>query len=260
MSYRCFYLQFVSGQRWPNKIHCGYLHRKGVDSPVKLLLRITKIFTCIVLVCTVLGIVSVFAINARVTHVGGERILTAEQAADLTDVDCILVLGCGVKADGTPSLMLTDRLERGVELYELNVAPKLLMSGDHGREGYDEVNAMKQYAMDAGVPSSDIFMDHAGFSTYESMYRAKEIFQAQKVVIVSQEYHLYRAIYIAQALGLDAYGVAADGEDYAGQWQRDAREVLARVKDFFTSIWKPEPTYLGEAIPVSGDGDVTNDG
>ena len=118
---------------------------------------------------------------------------------------------------------------------------------------------MKQYAMDAGVPSSDVFMDHAGFSTYESMYRAKEIFQAQKVVIVSQEYHLYRAIYIAQALGLDAYGVAADGEDYAGQWQRDAREVLARVKDFFTSIWKPEPTYLGEAIPVSGDGDVTND-
>lgn len=134
------------------------------------------------------------------------------------------------------------------------------MSGDHGREGYDEVNAMKQYAMVAGVPSSDVFMDHAGFSTYESMYRAKEIFQAQKVVIVSQEYHLYRAIYIAQALGLDAYGVAADGEDYAGQWQRDAREVLARVKDFFTSIWKPEPTYLGEAIPVSGDGDVTNDG
>lgn len=227
---------------------------------MKLLLRITKIFTCIVLACTVLSIVSVFAINARVTHVGGERILTAEQAADLTDVDCILVLGCGVKADGTPSLMLADRLERGVELYELNVAPKLLMSGDHGREGYDEVNAMKQYAMDAGVPSSDVFMDHAGFSTYESMYRAKEIFQAQKVVIVSQEYHLYRAIYIAQALGLDAYGVAADGEDYAGQWQRDAREVLARVKDFFTSIWKPEPTYLGEAIPVSGDGDVTNDG
>lgn len=226
---------------------------------MKLLLRITKIFTCIVLACTVLGIVSVFTINARVTHVGGERILTAEQAADLTDVDCILVLGCGVKADGTPSLMLADRLERGVELYELNVAPKLLMSGDHGREGYDEVNAMKQYAMDAGVPSSDVFMDHAGFSTYESMYRAKEIFQAQKVVIVSQEYHLYRAIYIAQALGLDAYGVAADGEDYAGQWQRDAREVLARVKDFFTSIWKPEPTSLGEAIPVSGNGDVTND-
>ena len=118
---------------------------------------------------------------------------------------------------------------------------------------------MKEFVVDAGVPSSDVFMDHAGFSTYESMYRAKDVFQAGKIVIVSQEYHLYRAIYIAQALGLDAYGVAADGEDYAGQWGRDVREVLARVKDFFTSIWKPQPTYLGDAIPVNGNGDITND-
>ena len=182
-----------------------------------------------------------------------------EEAAQLDDVDCILVLGCGVKADGTPSLMLRDRLERSVQLYQQGVAPKLLMSGDHGQEDYDEVGAMKRYAMDAGVPSSDVFMDHAGFSTYESMYRAKEVFQAEKIVIVSQEYHLYRAIYIAQALGMEAYGVAADGQDYAGQWGRDVREVLARVKDFFTALLQPMPTYLGEAVPVSGDGNVTND-
>lgn len=226
---------------------------------MKILLRAVKITACVLVVCMVVGLISVLEINGRVVSVGKERLLTAQQAAELDDVDCILVLGCGVKADGTPSLMLQDRLERSLQLYQLNVAPKLLMSGDHGRQGYDEVGTMKEFVVDAGVPSSDVFMDHAGFSTYESMYRAKDVFQAGKIVIVSQEYHLYRAIYIAQALGLDAYGVAADGEDYAGQWGRDVREVLARVKDFFTSIWKPQPTYLGDAIPVNGNGDITND-
>lgn len=226
---------------------------------MKILLRAVKITACVLVVCMVVGLISVLAINGRVVSVGKERLLTAQQAAELDDVDCILVLGCGVKADGTPSLMLQDRLERSLQLYQLNVAPKLLMSGDHGRQDYDEVGTMKEFVVDAGVPSSDVFMDHAGFSTYESMYRAKDVFQADKIVIVSQEYHLYRAIYIAQALGLDAYGVAADGEDYAGQWGRDIREVLARVKDFFTSIWKPQPTYLGDAIPVNGNGDITND-
>ena len=226
---------------------------------MKILLRAVKITAFVLVVCMVVGLISVLAINGRVVSVGKERLLTAQQAAELDDVDCILVLGCGVKADGTPSLMLQDRLERSLQLYQLDVAPKLLMSGDHGRQGYDEVGTMKEFVVDAGVPSSDVFMDHAGFSTYESMYRAKDVFQADKIVIVSQEYHLYRAIYIAQALGLDAYGVAADGEDYAGQWGRDIREVLARVKDFFTSIWKPQPTYLGDAIPVNGNGDITND-
>lgn len=226
---------------------------------MKLLGRILKYAACVLAIGVVVGVISLFAIHARVTSVGGQRLLTVEQASQLEDVDCILVLGCGVKADGTPSLMLKDRLERGVELYQQGVAPKLLMSGDHGREDYDEVGAMKAFATDAGIPSSDVFMDHAGFSTYESTYRAKEVFQAQKIVIVSQEYHLYRAIYIAQALGLDVYGVAADGENYSGQWGRDVREVLAQAKDFVTAIVKPKPTYLGEAIPVWGDGDTTND-
>ena len=102
-------------------------------------------------------------------------------------------------------------------------------------------------------------MDHAGFSTYESMYRAKEVFEADKIVIVSQKYHLYRAIYIARSLGLEAYGVPSDVREYRGQKYRDFREAIARVKDFFNVIIKPEPTYLGEAIPVSGNGDLTND-
>ena len=214
---------------------------------------------CILLCLGVLGIAAVAGINAYVIGTTKARILSVDAAAELAEVDCILVLGCGVWDDGTPSHMLEDRLVRAVELYEQGTAPKLLMSGDHGREDYDEVNAMKTYAVDAGIPSMDIFMDHAGFSTYESMYRARDVFQAETVVIVSQGYHLYRAIYIARALGLDAYGVAADYRAYAGETSRQIREALARVKDVGTTLLRVEPTYLGEAIPIWGDGDLTND-
>lgn len=208
---------------------------------------------CILLV---LGI-GVLVLNGYVKHTASQYILSAEGAEDL-EADCILVLGCGVRPTGEPSLMLRDRLDMGLTLYEAGAAPKLLMSGDHGRQEYDEVNAMKDYAMEAGVPSEDVFMDHAGFSTYESMYRARDVFCAEKVIIVSQQYHLYRAVYDARALGLEAYGVAAEDVAYLGQTLRDVREILARNKDFFYCLLRPQPTFLGEAIPVFGDGNATN--
>lgn len=221
--------------------------------------KIVKRIILLLLILGVLGACAVFGIDAWVVHSTAPRVLTPEEAAELEDVDCILVLGCLVKGEGRPSDMLTDRLRRGVELYKAGAAPKLLMSGDHGRTNYDEVNTMKQYAMDEGIPSQDVFMDHAGFSTYESMYRARDIFQAKKILIVTQEYHLYRALYVANALGLDAYGVSADYRNYSGQTMRDIREILARNKDFLTSVFQPLPTYLGDAIPISGSGDLTND-
>lgn len=206
----------------------------------------------------VLGLAAILGINAIVKSSTKGRILSIEQATDLDQVDCILVLGAGVWGD-RPTHMLQDRLDFGIDLYKRGVSNRLLMSGDHGRKNYDEVNVMKDYAIDMGITSSHIFMDHAGFSTYDSLYRARDIFQAKKIVIVTQEYHLYRALYIADKLGLEAYGVASNPREYVGQSSRDAREVLARVKDFFYVIAKPKPTYLGESIPVSGDGDVTND-
>lgn len=206
-----------------------------------------------------LGAGMLFGIDAWVRYSVRDQILTEEQAASLRDVDCIVVLGCKVYDDGTPSAMLEDRLRRGVALYDLGAAPKLLMSGDHGRENYDEVDAMKQYAVDAGIPSVDVFMDHAGFSTYETIYRAKEIFGADKILIVTQEYHLYRSLYVAESLGIEAYGVHANYRGYVGQNARDLREIFARVKDFAMTIFKPEPTYLGETIPISGSGELTHD-
>ncbi len=222
--------------------------------------KLIFIIAVILLSLFLLGAAMVLGINAWVVGSTKGRVLTSKQASELSDVDCILVLGCLVKDGGKPSDMLHDRLQRGVELYDLGAAPKLLMSGDHGREDYDEVAAMKQFAMDAGIDSADIFMDHAGFSTYESIIRAKEVFQAKKIIIVTQQYHLYRALHIADMLGVEAYGVSADYRTYTGQTARDIREILARVKDFGTSVFKPEPTYLGETIPISGNGDLTNDG
>lgn len=217
--------------------------------------KILLVFLCL----AALGICAVFGINGYVKSAARDRLVTPEKAAEIADVDCILVLGCQVKSGGRPSDMLGDRIRRGLELYELGAAPKLLMSGDHGRSDYDEVGAMKRVAVEAGVPSEDVFMDHAGFSTYESVYRAREIFGADKIIIVTQEYHLYRALYIAERLGVEAYGVSSDYYAYAGQSVRDLREILARNKDFITTVFKPKPTFLGDKIPISGSGDATND-
>ncbi len=176
-----------------------------------------------------------------------------------TDVEAIIVLGCGVHGD-TPTTLLSDRLDAAIEIYKnAKVAPKILMSGDHGRDNYNEVAVMRQYALDRGVPSEDIFMDHAGFSTYETMYRAKYIFGVDTAVVVTQEYHLYRALYDARALGIKCCGVEATGHEFAGQFYWDCREILARTKDFFYSIFKPKPTYLGDTIDITGSGEVTLD-
>ena len=133
------------------------------------------------------------------------------------------------------------------------------MSGDHTKKDYDEVNIMKKYAINKGIPSEDIFMDHAGISTYDSIYRAKYIFNAKKIIIVTQKYHLYRALYIANELGLEAYGIETIKPEYLGNTYREIREVLARNKDFFKCIYKPKAKYLGNTISLDGNGDITND-
>lgn len=212
-------------------------------------------------VLIILGLIAagaVAATNAAVIKSTEESIVTASEAGG-NEADCVLILGCGVRDDGQPCMLLRDRLDRGIELYKSGAASKIIMSGDHGRKAYDEVNTMKRYAMERGVPPEDIFMDHAGFSTYESMYRARDIFEVKSLIIVTQEYHLSRALYDAQALGLDAKGVKAKEVRYSGQIARDARELLARTKDYIYAALQPEPTYLGETIPITGDGNLTND-
>lgn len=216
-----------------------------------------KLLKYIIIVLVIIFII-VTGINFYVKSATKKLILNEDEYSQLTDVDCILVLGAGIWGD-KPSPMLEDRLNEAISLYKNGISSKIIMSGDHGKTDYDEVNTMKNYAIQQGIPSEDIFMDHAGFSSYESMYRAKEIFGANKIVIVTQNYHLYRSLYIARQLGIDAYGVGADPRRYVGETYRELREILARNKDFVKCILKPKPTYLGNSIPVSGNGDITND-
>ncbi len=199
-----------------------------------------------------------FCINAYIKSSMTDYMIDQEDAATI-EADCILVLGAGLKAGGTPNDMLADRLDTGISLYYAGAAPKLLLTGDNGQIEYNEVQAMKEYAEAKGVPAEDIFLDHAGFSTYESMYRARDIFRVKTVLVVTQKYHQYRSLYIARGLGLEAYGVVSEPRSYSGQTYREMREILARNKDFFMVMLQPEPTYLGEEIPITGNGIITQE-
>lgn len=221
--------------------------------------RVITVILWALLSFLLLLVMLLLAINLLMYGTVRNRILDVDNVAVLEEeFDCILVLGAAVKADGTPSSMLEDRLEVGIELYFAGASERLLMSGDHMRREYNEVGAMKRHATDAGVPSKVIFLDHAGLSTYESLWRAKELYGVKNVLIVTQEYHLYRALFVAQELGMNAYGIPADLRPYRGQIIRDAREIAARAKDFVFAKWKPEPTYIGDPVDLAGDGDSTN--
>ncbi|MBF8982286.1 YdcF family protein [Lutibacter sp. B2] len=217
-------------------------------------------FKKVVIFLSVIGLIvagTVLLVDYDVKKEGSKYIVSSE---DAPNADAILVLGAYVMPSGTVSPILGDRLKVGLELYDKNKSNKVLVSGDHGQVEYDEVNAMKQYLKDNDVKSENVFMDHAGFSTYESIYRAKDIFKVKKVIIVTQKYHLMRAVYIARKMGLDAYGVASDKHMYRNIFQYSVRETAARCKDYlFVNILKPKPTYLGETIPITGDGTVTDD-
>ncbi len=225
---------------------------------MKLLLNKYKRLISAVLLIIFILVQIPLLINVYMLEFSNRYILTVEEAAKM-NFDCTLILGAGVWGDA-PSHMLEERLNKGIEVYNTGCTNRILMSGDHGREDYDEVNVMKSFAVNCGATANEVFMDHAGFSTYESMYRARDIFCVDSVVIVTQKYHLYRAIYNARKLGLDAYGVCADGQynyDAGVRTYNNSREALARCKDFVWCIFKPEPTYLGEEIPISASGELT---
>ena len=175
------------------------------------------------------------------------------------DLDCIIILGAGLRFDGTPSLMLEDRLKMGLVVASLREDLPIIVSGDHGEDGYNEVGAMKTYLIENGIASNRIFMDHAGFSTYDSMYRLSKVFEVKKAVVITQQFHLYRALYIANKLGIEAYGVSATLRYYSIQPYNEQREFLARNKDFVKALLKPPSIFIGDAIDVMGDGDLTND-
>ena len=220
------------------------------------------------LMLIIIAAVLVFGLSAYVTHSVKDEIAGVDTGSDISEAEaedcrsidpqCILVLGCAVWLDNEPSPMLKDRLDTAIALYKAGVAPKLLLSGDNSIVEYSEPDCMYKYTLAQGVPEEDIFLDFAGFSTYESVYRSHAVFKADRMIVVTQKYHLFRALKACDALGIEAKGVASNQQKYAGRYYREAREVLARVKDLFKGIIKPKPTFLGDEIPIDGDGSVTH--
>ncbi len=211
--------------------------------------------TVLLSLCGILTLTLVLTVSTSMVKLTAPSIVTASDLSPDTDFDCILVLGAGVKDDGTPSDMLYDRVRVAVELYEATGAP-LLMSGDHTGD-YNEVGVMKALAIEMGVPSEDVFLDHEGYSTFESLYRARHVFGAKKMIVITQEYHLHRALYIARELGMEAVGVSADLRPYRGQSRYNAREHLARFKDFFSAAKGDCKGHLDPPVDLNGDGDLT---
>ncbi len=209
------------------------------------------------LILFVIVILTTLFINIYMVKTTENNIIEISDLESLNDIDAILVLGC--KTNGNyPSMMLQNRLEKGIEVYNI-LHTKLLLSGDHGKKNYDEVNAMKDYILNYNIDRSDIFLDHAGFSTYDSMYRAKHVFTAKKIIVITQKYHMSRALYIAKALDLDAKGILADDIPYKSiMLKNEIREFLSRNKNFIKVIFKPRSKYLGEVISLNGDGNITN--
>ncbi len=215
--------------------------KKGLRVAVIAALSLVIFF---VLSTIIINIYMVFVEKVKVKSVEAWR--KSINSDPKKDMECIFVLGCSVKPDGTPSDMLRDRLDRALQLYQ-EFPCKIVVSGDHTvEEYYNEVACMKSYLVDAGVPSDMIYMDHKGYSTYESMYRACHIFGIRKMTIVTQEYHLYRALYLAEAFGIQADGVSAGGSSYKGQTAREIREIAARDKDFLYSLFLPKPKDYGD--------------
>lgn len=173
------------------------------------------------------------------------------------DIDCILVPGCGVYANGEASPLLSDRLDTAIELYRRGISDKLLFSGDHSGMYYNEVGVMREYAIERGIPSEDIFLDHYGLSTSDTVYRAYELFGVRSAVIVTQDYHLPRALYLAERAGIDAVGVRAEGHIFDSQLYFSSREIFARTKDLFLSLREGHGDDGQVIYDLTGDGNIT---
>ncbi|MBR6781766.1 MAG: YdcF family protein [Clostridia bacterium] len=229
--------------------------REGGETVRRSFLAILGQCVLLLALCMVLILTLVLTVSLTMVRLTAPAIVTTDTLPDGAEYDCILVLGAGVRADGTPSDMLRDRVSVAVELYKVTGAP-LLMSGDHTGD-YNEVGVMKALAVEMGVPSEDVFLDHEGYSTYESLYRAKRVFGARSILVVTQEYHLHRALYISRELGMKAEGVSADLRPYRKQTQYALREHLARFKDLFTAAKGNYEGHLDPPVDLDGDGDLT---
>lgn len=226
------------------------------EEDMRVLNRIQAVIG-IAFLCLVLAVA---APNVAILVAENDRILDVDQVCEFGETyDAIMVLGASINPDGTPSSVLQDRLDVAIRLYQSGVSQNIIVSGDDESDAdYDEVTAMKNYIVGMGVPSQDVFCDHAGICTYDSMYRAQYVFNVNTMVVVTQSYHLPRALFDANALGVSSVGVASDLHSYTELSFFHGREVFARVSDFIKVITRRDATYLSEPVSLSQSGDVTS--
>jgi SanA protein len=202
------------------------------------------------------GVLLVAVTNAIVLLGGGGSV---DRPTDAPHAQVALVLGAEVRPDGTMSAMLADRVATAAELYKAGKVDRVLVSGDHGRVAYDEPNTMKRALVKAGVPADDVFTDHAGFETWDSVVRARKVFQVDSALVITQGFHAPRAVWLARRAGLDAHGVVADRQPYGRPGQKGAlREVLGRVKAVGSVATDAKPRFLGPPVPISGDAQASD--
>ncbi len=194
------------------------------------MLRLKRIFA-VLLTLAVFGSGLVLGINFYVICSQSKNILSVEEASQKTDTQYIMVLGCGIK-DGRPSDMLEDRLLRALEVAKELPEAKLILSGNNAGPEYNEVGVMKSFCLEKGFDEKRILTDDNGFSTGASVTNLKKVFDGKRVIIVTQKYHLYRALHISSQYDMQAYGVASNQRKYKMQIYYSLREVLARNKDF----------------------------
>jgi len=176
---------------------------------------------------------------------------------DLPPAQAVLVLGASVYRSGQMSNIFQDRARVALEIYRQKKAQKILVSGDYHRGDYDEVSAAQKFFLENGVASQDLFIDYAGFDTYSSIYRAKEVFQVESMIVSTQEFHLPRALYLAQILGIKAYGIKTDLQNHNLDIKNILRENAARAKAFWNINTGARPPFPGKIIPITGDGQAS---
>ncbi|HHW93492.1 MAG TPA: DUF218 domain-containing protein [Clostridiaceae bacterium] len=205
----------------------------------------------------VLGIIlaivgSVLFVYAYISIKGNARTFNVEDLP--RNVDCIIVLGAQILGNRRPSPMLQDRLDGAVELYRAGVSDRIIVTGDHREDNYNEPLVMYKYLLAQGIPDEAIFMDHFGLDTYDSMYRAVHVFQVKTAVIATQRFHLQRALYIGDKLGLDCFGYATNPRSYSSTPYMLVREIGARLKALYETNSDAPPGKMSPPFPISGDG------
>lgn len=199
-----------------------------------------------------LGLLVIFIFGSNIVIHASTKAYMYDDVSAVPNAAVALIPGAAVLRSGALSPIFIDRVDMAIQLYKAGKVSKILVSGDNSTESNNEVNPVRLYLISEGVPDEDIFLDHAGFDTYSTMYRARDIFGVTSVVVSTQSFHLPRAVFIARRLGMDAYGMNADVGNIL--FRNSVREVLAQEKAVIDLLLNRKPKFLGEKIPIEGDG------